>query len=94
MKGFTYILKCSDDSYYTGSTKDIDKRLEEHNLGKGSKYTSNRLPLKLVYLEEFDRIDTAFYREQQIKKWSRKKKGALINGDFDKLSHLSKSSSN
>jgi putative endonuclease len=94
LKGFTYILKCSDQSYYTGSTKDIDKRLEEHNLGKGSKYTSNRLPLKLVYLEEFDRIDTAFYREQQIKKWSRKKKEALINGDFDKLSHLSKSSSN
>lgn len=79
MKGYTYILICSDDSYYTGSTIDIDKRLMEHLAGEGANYTRKRLPVKLVYYEEYNRIDQAFYREKQIQKWSRKKKEALIN---------------
>ena len=79
MKGYTYILLCSDGSYYTGSTYDLDKRLAEHQAGEGAKHTRNRLPVKLVYHEVFDRIDEAFYREKQIQGWSRIKKEALIN---------------
>ncbi len=91
MKGYVYILKCADGSYYTGSTNDLWKRLLEHQIGLGANYTRKRLPVELVYYEEFDRIDEAFYREQQIKKWSRKKKEALIRRDFRALQKLSKS---
>ena len=85
-----YILKCSDESYYTGSTKDLELRLQQHQTGLGANHTKKRLPVKLVYFEEFNRIDEAFYREKQVQGWSRKKKEALINGDFDKLSHLAR----
>lgn len=88
MKGYMYILQCCDDSYYTGSTKDLERRLQQHQSGEGANHTKKRLPVKLVYFEEFNRIDEAFYREKQVQGWSRKKKEALINGDFDKLSHL------
>ncbi|TJY37684.1 GYDIA family GHMP kinase [Pontimicrobium aquaticum] len=77
-KGFVYILECSDGSYYTGSTIDIEKRLMEHKNGKGANHTKKRLPVQLVYLEEFQRIDDAFYREKQIQGWNRQKKDALI----------------
>lgn len=77
-KGFVYILECSDGSYYTGSTIDIEKRLIEHKNGKGANHTKKRLPVQLVYLEEFQRIDDAFYREKQIQGWNRQKKEALI----------------
>ncbi|HLO90253.1 MAG: GIY-YIG nuclease family protein [Chloroflexota bacterium] len=81
MKGYMYILLCNDGHYYTGSTKDLDLRLAEHNSGVGCNFTSKHLPVKLVYYEEFDRIDQAFIREKQIQGWSRKKKEALIKGD-------------
>ena len=74
MKGWVYILKCSDDSYYTGSTNNLERRLEQHNQGEGANHTKNRLPVKLIYFEEYSRIDKAFYREKQIQSWSRKKK--------------------
>jgi putative endonuclease len=90
-KGYMYILKCSNGKYYTGSTVNLEKRLEEHNLGEGSNFTKGHLPVKLVYYEEFERIDFAFKREKQIQGWSRKKKEALINGNFKKLHELSKS---
>jgi putative endonuclease len=90
-KGFTYILECKDGTYYTGSTKDLTLRLEEHQAGCGANYTKARLPVKLIYFEEFDRIDEAFYREKQIQRWSHKKKKALIEGDMDKLVALAKS---
>lgn len=90
MKGYMYILKCSDESYYTGSTKDLELRLQQHQTGSGANHTKKRLPVKLVYFEEFDRINEAFYREKQVQGWSRKMKEALINGDFDKLSHLAR----
>lgn len=77
---WVYILKCVDDTYYTGSTKDLDKRINEHQLGIGANYTKDRLPIKLVYCQEYKRIDEAFRREKQIQNWSRKKKEALING--------------
>lgn len=73
-----YILKCIDDSYYTGSTKNLDKRVWEHQNGIGANYTRKRLPVKLVYCEEYDRIDDAFFREKQVQGWSRRKKEALI----------------
>jgi putative endonuclease len=85
MKGYMYILLCSNDQYYTGSTKDLERRLDEHNSGKGANFTRKHLPVKLVYYEEFDRIDDAFYREKQVQGWSRKKKEALINGETNKL---------
>ena len=91
MKGYTYILECSDGSYYTGSTNDLELRLLQHQNGEGSNYTKKRLPIKLIYFEEFMNIDDAFYREKQIQGWSHKKKEALINGKTDLLSELSKS---
>ncbi len=74
-----YILECSDGSYYAGSTKDLNKRISQHQDGKGAKYTSGRLPVKLVYCEEYDRVDEAYYREKQVQGWRRAKREALIN---------------
>ncbi len=88
MKAYTYILQCADGSYYTGSTKNLERRLAQHQCGEGAKYTRKHLPVKLVYYEEYDRIDTAFYREKQIQGWSRKKKEALINGTPELLPEL------
>jgi putative endonuclease len=89
MKGYTYILECSDGTYYTGSTKDLEIRLTQHQDGEGANHTKKRLPVKLVYVEEFQRIDEAFYREKQIQGWSRKKKEALIEGEQNILPQLS-----
>ena len=83
-----YILECSDGSYYTGSTKYLERRLKQHQDGEGANHTKKRLPVKLVYFEEFTRIDWAFNREKQVQGWSRKKKEALINGELEKLHEL------
>ena len=88
--GYVYILECSDGSYYTGSTTDLERRLEQHQIGEGAKYTRSRRPIKLIYSEEYDRIDVAFFREKQIQGWSRKKKLALIEGRLEELPVLSK----
>lgn len=85
-----YILQCADGSYYTGSTRNLLRRIREHETGEGSKYTKKRLPVKLVYVEEFNRIDHAFYREKQVQNWGRKKKEALIKDSFEELHLLSK----
>ncbi len=85
-----YILECSDGSYYTGSTKDLERRLWEHQNMLGANYTKKRLPVKLVYHEEYSRIDEAFYREKQVQGWSRKKKEALIEGKPELLPKLAK----
>jgi len=85
-----YILECSDGSYYTGSTNDLSRRMTEHQGGCGANYTSRRLPVKLIYYEEYERIDVAFYREKQIQGWSRKKKKALIDGEHHLLPQLAK----
>ena len=89
MAGYVYMLKCSDGSYYTGSTNDLRRRLEEHQAGLGANYTKERLPVELVHFEEHARIDDAFCREKQIQGWSRKKKEALINDTSEKLHKLS-----
>jgi len=83
-----YILECVDGSYYTGSTKDLERGLWEHQNMLGANYTKKRLPVKLVYFEEYSRIDEAFYREKQVQGWSHKKKKALIDGDFDNIHYL------
>ena len=78
MKNVTYILKCSDNSLYTGWTNDIKHRLKMHNEGKGAKYTRGRGPVELVYLEEFETKQEAMSREAKIKRLSRKEKLLLI----------------
>lgn len=85
-----YILQCSDDSYYVGSTKNLDLRFSQHQSGKGSRYTSGRLPVTLVYCEEYDRVSDAFYREKQVQGWTRRKREALINGMPELLPKLAK----
>lgn len=78
---YTYILLCSDGTFYTGWTNDLEKRLKDHNSGKGAKYTRARLPVRLVYSETFETKPEAMKREAAIKKLSRAKKEALINGN-------------
>ena len=90
MAGYLYILKCSDNSYYTGSTKNLEFRVYQHQSAQGAKYTKKRLPVELVYFEKYERIDEAFSREKQIQGWGRKKKEALIIGSFEKLRGLAK----
>lgn len=90
MSSYMYILKCSDGSYYTGSTRELEKRVMEHNSGLGANYTRKHRPVELVYLEEFQRVDDAFAREKQVQGWSRAKKEALIQGRFDRLTDLSR----
>ena len=79
MKYHIYILLCSDNTYYTGFTTDVEKRLAEHNSGKGAKYTRGRTPCKLVYTESFEDKSSALKREWEIKhKFSREDKEKLI----------------
>ncbi len=88
---YVYILKCSDNSYYTGFTNNMERRITEHNSGmiKGT-YTSTRLPVTLVWLETFLDPNQAIMVEKQIKGWSRRKKEALINEDWEKLVEYSR----
>ena len=85
---WVYILKCSDGSYYTGCTSNLEQRIQQHNFKKYDNYTSTRLPVELVYSQQFSNINNAIAAERQIKGWSRSKKEALINGDFDLLHSL------
>lgn len=87
---FVYILKCSDESYYTGVTNNLERRVFEHNSGMIKGFTSTRLPVKLVFAERFSDVNDAIKFEKQIKGWSRRKKEALINRDFDLLVQLSR----
>lgn len=89
--GYVYILRCADGSYYVGSTNNLELRVAHHHSGEGNQYTAKRLPLKLVYTCELPSLLDAFLLERQIKGWSRKKKEALIRGDYDALVELSKS---
>ena len=89
MRAWLYILKCADGSYYTGSTNNLDLRRAQHQTGEGGAYTRGRLPVELVYSQEFPSEHEAFLRERQVKGWSRAKKEALIHGDFEALGGLS-----
>ena len=75
---YTYILKCSDNTFYTGWTNDLSKRLSAHNEGKGAKYTKGRTPVVLAYYECFTEKSAAMKREYEIKQLSRQEKEALI----------------
>jgi putative endonuclease len=85
-----YILQCCDGSYYVGSTKDLERRLSQHQEGRGAIYTSKRLPVKLVYCEEYNHVAEAFYREKQVQGWRRAKREALMNGMPELLLALAK----
>lgn len=88
-KGFTYILRCANGSYYTGSTKNLELRIKQHNSGQGANHTRKFCPVELVYFEEHVHVASAYYREKQIQGWNRRKKEALINGDSNELHQLS-----
>ena len=77
---YTYIVECADGSLYCGWTNDLEKRIKDHNAGKGAKYTTTRLPVKLVYFEEFDTKEEAMSREWHIKQLRREEKLKMIEG--------------
>ena len=88
---YTYIVKCIDNSYYTGITNNLERRIYEHNADKISNaYTFKRRPVVLVWFESFTDVNLAIITEKKIKGWSKKKKEALINEDWDKLIRFSK----
>ncbi len=92
---YVYILECSDLSFYTGVTNNLDRRFEEHQHGDNkTSYTYLRRPVKLVYYEIFWGPIDAINFEKQIKGWSRKKKIALINGDYNEIVKLSNKKNN
>lgn len=76
----TYIVRCSDGTYYTGWTNHLEKRIDMHNRGCGAKYTRSRTPVELVYHESFATKEEAMRREAQIKRLTRRQKEALIGG--------------
>ncbi|HIX76112.1 MAG TPA: GIY-YIG nuclease family protein [Candidatus Fusicatenibacter merdavium] len=78
---FTYIVKCSDGTLYTGWTNDLDRRMKAHNDGKGAKYTKSRRPVVLAYFECFETKEEAMRREYEIKRLTRKEKMKLIRTD-------------
>ncbi|MEK7393192.1 MAG: GIY-YIG nuclease family protein [Fibrobacterota bacterium] len=91
MAFWVYILRCADASYYTGHTDDLELRIAQHESGAISTcYTYNRRPLKLVFTQEFFSREEAIVSEQQIKGWSRKKKEAMIQRDWAKVSKLAR----
>jgi predicted GIY-YIG superfamily endonuclease len=91
--GLVYILRCSDGSYYTGCTSNFDVRIEQHRAGQIPGYTSKRRPVTIMFVQAFPDIRDAISAERRIKGWSRRKKEALIAGDFDLLRYLSRSRS-
>ena len=93
MTFYTYILRCSDGTYYTGHTDDLDTRMAQHAVGIGSKYTAKRLPVELLWVTDCQTREQAFELEKQVQGWSRRKKEALMRGDFDALPELSRSRS-
>jgi len=88
MAFWVYILRCSDGSYYTGHTDSLEKRIAEHKAGEIPGYTSTRRPVALVFEEVFQRREEALAAELQIKGWSRKKKEAMIRGDWKEVRRL------
>jgi putative endonuclease len=92
MGAYVYMLSCADGSYYIGSatSADLSQRISEHESGLRTGYTQSRRPVRLVWSEYFDRVTDAIAVERKLKGWSRAKKAALIAGDWQSLSNLSK----
>ena len=87
---FTYIVRCADDTLYVGHTEDLASREQIHNDGRGAKYTAARRPVHMVYAEEYSSATKAIAREHQLKRWSEKKKEALVRADRSALTSLSR----
>ena len=86
---WTYILECSDGSFYVGSTVDLQGRVWQHDHGEGAAYTRRRRPVTLVWSAQFDRVDQAFPFEKRVQGWNRRKRQALIEGRYEDLPELS-----
>ena len=91
MKFYVYIIKCSNGSYYIGHTHNLHKRYVRHRIGTGAHHTAVNAPEEIVYTEQFDSEADAVRRERQLKRWSRAKKQALIDGRVEDLRRLSRS---
>ena len=90
-QSYVYVLLCSDNTYYTGVTSNLTQRIFQHESGFYQEcYTFRRRPIEVVFYCEFTDINIAIKTEKQIKKWSKAKKLALINGDYDALPNLAK----
>ena len=89
MAFWVYLLRCADGSYYTGHTDNLDKRVADHQAGEIAGYTSKRRPVELVFVQVFPTREEALAAEQRIKGWSRKKKEAMIRGDWKEVQRLS-----
>ncbi|MEP9363184.1 GIY-YIG nuclease family protein [Nocardioides sp. CN2-186] len=88
---YTYMVRCSDGTYYVGSTWDVEARVWQHNSPDlGAAYTRHRRPVELVWSCWFDSIEQAFHYEKQVQGWNRKKREALIRGEFAALPDLSR----
>jgi putative endonuclease len=90
MAFWTYMLKCADGRYYTGHTDNLENRIGQHQMGKGSGFTSRRLPVTLVWNEAFNTRVEALDAERIVGGWSRAKKEALIAGNWPLVSHFAK----
>ena len=85
---FVYILLCLDETYYTGSTNDVEKRFKDHLEGKGARYTKSHKPEKIVYRKEFATKSEALKREAEIKSWTKVKKKDLINSNSMRIENM------
>ena len=91
MVAYVYMVRCSDGRYYVGSARgSLEQRIAEHNSGRYGGFTSSRLPVELVYHEPFEQITDAIAAERKLKGWSRAKKEALIEGDFESIKILAR----
>ncbi len=90
---WVYILRCADDSYYTGHTENLEIRIGQHQLGAVAGYTATRLPVTLVWSQPTATREEALSAERQVKGWSRKKKEAMMRGDWSEVSRLAKNHS-
>ena len=90
MSFYVYILHCADGSYYVGHTDDLQTRIAAHKTGQIRGYTRSRRPVRLVFQDEFPSREEALLAERQLKGWSRRKKKALVKGDWDDLRRLSR----
>ena len=91
MAFYVYILRCSDDSYYTGHSENVESRVHKHNAWEVDSYTRSRRPVRLVFSQEFPTREEALAAERQIKGWRRAKKEAVVAGRWDLLPALSRS---
>src|SRR3954470_16813504 len=92
MAFWVYILKCADGAYYTGHTDNLEKRVASHHAGEIEGYTFDKRPVTLVFSQEFPTREEALASEMQIKGWSRRKKEAMMRGDWGEVSRLARSS--